>query len=69
MIKNADLQESFFTTPSALGASQSSENKWRRLGDGKGKGDFKGDYKEVERVRKERRVTEKEEVKIILATS
>ena len=45
VIKNADLKESFFTTPIALGASPSGENKWRRLGDRKGKGDFKGDYK------------------------
>ena len=45
VIKNADLKESCFTTPIALGASQSGENKWRRLGDRKGKGDFKGDYK------------------------
>ena len=45
VIKNADLKESFFTTPIALGASQSGENKWRRLGDRKGKGEFKGDYK------------------------
>ena len=40
VIKNADLKESFFTTPIALGASQSGENKWRRLGEWKGKGDF-----------------------------
>ena len=42
VIKNADLKESFFTTPIALGALQSGGKKWRRLGDGKGKNDYKG---------------------------
>eukprot|EP00434_Breviolum_minutum_P036743 symbB.v1.2.032570.t1/scaffold3868.1/size49036/4 len=45
VIKNADLKESYFTTPIALGAQQNFGNKWRRLGDGKGKNDGKGDWK------------------------
>eukprot|EP00434_Breviolum_minutum_P013170 symbB.v1.2.011607.t2/scaffold783.1/size170700/1 len=45
VVKNADLKESYFTTPIALGAQQNCGNKWRRLGDGKGKNDFKGDWK------------------------
>ena len=45
VVKNADLKESYFTTPIALGAQQNFGNKWRRLGDGKGKNDFKGDWK------------------------
>ena len=45
VVKNADLKESYFTTPIALGAHQNFGNKWRRLGDGKGKNDYKGDWK------------------------